>query len=107
MAKRGDPSARPIERETRIERCPSVQTNVRWPAPVDQRLNELLERVAAAGAEATRSQLLAALVSEAPADHSELDELLRIYRLKTAGGIVLQRRGPILLLPRQPGRRPR
>lgn len=107
MAKRRDPAARPIERETRIERCPSIQTNVRWPVPVDQRLNELLERVATGGGEATRSQLLAALVSEAPVDREELEGLLREYRLKTAGRVVLQRRGPIVLLPRQPGRRSR
>lgn len=96
----------PIPRVTRIERCPAVQTNVRWPMPVDQRLNELLDRLADAGdGQTTRSRLLAALVAEAPSDPEELRALLRAYGRRTAGTVVLQRSGPIERPVRRPGRR--
>ena len=97
-----------VARATRIERCPLVQTNVHWPLPVDQRLNELLNQLADAGkTEATRSKLLAALVAAAPSDADMLDDLLRRYRLLTAGKVVLQRTGEIEMTPRRPGRRSR
>jgi hypothetical protein len=97
-----------IPRGTRIERCPPLQTNVRWPAPVDQRLNELVDRMSDETAvEASRSRLLAALVSCAPSDPRRLDRLIQRYRGKAAGEVVLQPSGPIVVRPRQPGRPPR
>ena len=96
-----------IDPSTNIERCEPVQTNVRWPAPVDQRLNELLDRLSAAGGEATRSQLLAALVASAPAGGRELTKILAAYKRATAGRVVLQRDAPITIGERQPGRRKR
>jgi hypothetical protein len=98
---------RTIDPKARIERCERVQTNVRWPAPVDQRLNELLEHLSSAGGEATRSQLLAALVVNAPTDGRELTGLLMAYRGSTARKVVLQRKGPIRVVERRRGRRPR
>lgn len=100
--------AGPIPRATQIERCPAVQTNVMWPVPVDQRLNELLDRLAGSGeAMTTRSRLLAALVASAPSDAGELAILLQRYGRLTAGKVVLQSAGPIEARPRRPGRRPR
>lgn len=100
--------AKPIPRATRIERCPAVQTNVRWPMPVDQRLNELLGRLDDAGdGQTTRSRLLAALVARAPTDPDELREVLLTYGRLTAGKVVLQPTGPIELPVRRPGRRSR
>lgn len=95
-----------IPRSTQIERCPPVQTNVRWPLPVDQRLNELLDRLVDAGdGQTTRSRLLAALVATAPADPEDLRALLRSYGKLTAGRVVLQSSGPIEKTERRPGRR--
>jgi hypothetical protein len=104
---RRDPN--PIPRRTRIERCPALQTNVLWPAPVDQRLNELIERMGddAAVVDVSRSRLLAALVTSAPTDGQSLEDLIRAYVAKTAGAVVLQPTGPILVSPRRPGRRSR
>jgi len=96
-----------IPRPTSIEACPDLQTNVRWPIPVDQRLNELIEQIEASGFDATRSLLLAALVADAPISGSKLENLIRTYRAKTAGAIVLQKKGPIPVPARAPGRRPR
>jgi len=98
--------ADPIPRATRIERCPALQTNVRWPMPVDQRLNELLGRLADAGdGQTTRSRLLAALVAIAPSEPEELRAVLLAYGRLTAGKIVLQPSGPIERPVRRPGRR--
>lgn len=98
---------RRLSRNTSIERCPSVQTNVHWPCPVDQRLNELLEGLTARGLECTRSQLLAALVLAARPTPTSLERIVRSYRMATAGDVVLQTKGPIVLAERKPGRRPR
>lgn len=107
MAKARTTASESISRSTPVEKCPPLQTNVRWPTPVDQRLNELLDLISAHGGEATRSQLLAALVADAPVDASHLDALVRQYKHKTAGTIVLQPRGPIAVPQRKPGRRHR
>ena len=95
-----------VDRGTEIEKCRPVQTNVQWPFPVDQRLNELLDQLASVGTgEVTRSRLLAALVARAPAQGDRLDELVRSYTKLTAGKVVLQRTGEITLRQRTPGRR--
>jgi hypothetical protein len=104
----GDPQRASLPRSTRVEQCPFLQTNVHWPVPVDQRLNELLGQLADLGSgEITRSQLLAALVATAPIEAARLEKLLRRYRNLTAGAIVLQRKGSIEIPVRRPGRRPR
>jgi hypothetical protein len=100
-------ATRVVPRRERLLRCPYVQTNVRWPVPIDQRLNELLDLLNAAGMDCTRSQLLAALVAMAPANLSELQRLLQDYGETSAGAVVLQARGGIEVPARRPGRRPR
>jgi hypothetical protein len=94
-----------IRRTTPIERCPPLQTNIWWPAPVDQRLNELRELLLRAGYEVSRSQLLAALVTSAPNRSRDLELLVRQYKEKTAGAVVLQAKGAIREQDRKPGRR--
>lgn len=104
----GDVGRPALPRSTKVERCPVVQTNVCWPVPVDQRLNELLGQLVELGSgETSRSQLLAALVAAAPIEAEQLEELLRRYRTLTAGAIVLQRKGSIEIPVRRPGRRRR
>jgi hypothetical protein len=104
---REDGATRAVPRRERVLRCPYVQTNVRWPVPVDQRLNELLALLNAAGIDTTRSQLLAALVAMAPTELVDLQQLLQDYTEKSAGAVVLQSRGPIEVPARRPGRRAR
>lgn len=104
----GDAKKPALPRSTKVEQCPILQTNVCWPVPVDQRLNELLGQLVEFGSgETSRSQLLAALVATAPVAAEELEALLRRYRTLTAGGIVLQRKGSIEIPVRRPGRRRR
>ena len=98
----------PIDIHTDIEDCPVVQTNVVWPAPVDERLNELVKNISAVSAgDVSRSRLLAALVADAPDSGSALDDLIRQYRGLTAGAVLRQEAGTIELQERRPGRRPR
>lgn len=85
--------------------CPYVQTNVRWPLPVDQRLNELVTLLGRRGVNVTRSQLVAALVAHAPTAAAELQELFVKYAGQSVGSVVLQKRGEILPAKRRPGRR--
>lgn len=94
-----------IRRTTPIERCPPLQTNIWWPAPVDQRLNELRDLMVNDGYEVSRSQLLAALVTNAPKRPRDLERLVREYKKGTAGTVVLQTKGAIREQERKPGRR--
>ncbi len=96
---------RVISRRERVVRCPYIQTNVRWPLPVDQRLNELVSLLAKGGVHVTRSQLVAALVARAPIAVAELQELFAKYSDQSAGSVVLQKRGDIIPAKRRPGRR--
>lgn len=95
-----------IERDSPIESCGKVQTSVSWPVPVDQRLNEMLSKVSAASTgDISRSKLLAAIVSATSADGRKLERLVKRYRALTAGDVVLQEAGPIIVPDRRPGRR--
>lgn len=51
-----------------------------WPEAVDERLNALHQLIAAAGGQASRAQILAALVMAAARDGDQLDTLVRWYR---------------------------
>ena len=85
-----------------------MQTSVSWPVPVDQRLNELLSEFSAVSAgDISRSKLLAAIVSTTPTSGRALERLVKRYRAFTAGEVVLQEDGPIIVPDRRPGRRPR
>ena len=97
-----------IDLDALIESCPKVQTNIRWPAPVDLHLNELvdeLEAVSAGGI--TRSQLLAALVAQVPVSGPDLEKAMKDYRKLTAGDVVRYAAGDIEHPVRKPGRRAR
>jgi hypothetical protein len=55
-------------------------TLVRWPKLVDERLNMLLALAEQAGEQASRAQILAALVCQAPVDGEGLGVMIRTYR---------------------------
>ena len=97
-----------IEWDSPIESCRTMPTSILWPVPVDQRLEELLGRLNAVSAgDISRSKLLAAIVSASPTSGSELERLVKEYRALTAGDVVLQEDGPIIVSKRSPGRRRR
>ena len=59
---------------------PRRNTLISWPEAVDQRLDILVRATTAAGENASRSQILAALVTAADTDPQALARLLRSYR---------------------------
>lgn len=58
-------------------------TLVYWPESVDERLDILLALVKSCGEHASRAQILAALVANAPLDGKKLGQLIRAYRERT------------------------
>lgn len=80
------------------------RTLITWPEAVDARLDMLVDTAAAAGEVANRSQLLAALVSQAPTDGEDLIAVIRRYRrIDMAEFAVPERRSTNV----RPGRRRR
>lgn len=59
---------------------PKRTTSVQWPDAVDARLNYLVNMANKKGGNVSRSQILAALVTEAPLDGSIIGEKVREYR---------------------------
>lgn len=64
----------------RLHRGQRRSTLVQWPEMIDSRLDLLLYLINQAGENASRAQLLAALVAAAPLDGAKLMRLLRKYR---------------------------
>lgn len=56
------------------------QVNMRWPIPVDARLDALLDRATAAGERTNRRELVAALIATTDLDGDALGDLLRRFR---------------------------
>jgi len=103
----GDASVAAIDRSSLVVHAPAIPTTVYWPAPVDQRLNEVLDVLGRSGISISRSELLAALVAACPPEVGALSEVLSAYWRNTVGEVVLQNRGAVVVPPRRPGRRPR
>jgi hypothetical protein len=74
-----------------------------WPEAVDERLNTLHQLVAAAGGQASRAQILAALVMAAVRDGDQLDNLVRWYRRLDEAQTDLF--PPVRITVRRPGHR--
>jgi hypothetical protein len=71
-----DPNARLVEVE-------SKQPGLRWPIPIDARLDGLVGAANAAGAATTRKELLAALVLSAPTGAEKLRSVVVKFRIAT------------------------
>lgn len=82
----------PVSASTPLTECPDRQFAFRLPLPLDQRLDDLVDRAISDGLERTnRRELLAALLLAADFTGEELSDLIRGYRGATAGGAVLSR----------------
>jgi hypothetical protein len=80
-------------------------TLVSWPTSVDDRLDVLVRAATAAGESVTRSQLLAALVSEASQEPDQLSSVIRRYRTTESEQFVASHSNAELPHVRRPGRR--
>lgn len=65
------------------------QIGIRWPIPVDARLDALMDRATDAGERTHRRELLAALVATTDLDGEALGELLRRYRTMRVREVLL------------------
>jgi hypothetical protein len=95
-----------IEADEPLATCERCPTYVSWPVPIDRRLDELLDLAWRAGHDLNRHDLLAALVLAAPLDGKKIGALVIQSRRSKAGDAV-STKGPIPILPRKPGRRPK
>lgn len=67
--------------------CPKVQSSIHWPAPVDARLNQLVDLAVLAGERLSKADLVGALVAAAPDDGEQLGLIVRRYRRTRAGEV--------------------
>jgi hypothetical protein len=95
-----------IPPETPLRDCPKLSTNIYWPIPIDERLNELVDLAKAEGEALSRADLLGALVLEARPDGGSLGVLVRAYRRTPANQTFVHARDAILTPHRKRGRRP-
>jgi hypothetical protein len=96
---------REIAPDEKLRECEVWQTNIRWPVPVDARLNALMELAEDEGESLTRSDLVAALVCAAPASGAELAKLVKSYRIQRVRDISIGEAEVVPLPVRRPGRR--
>jgi hypothetical protein len=99
-------SSRRIDPEAKLVEADSKQPGVRWPLPIDLRLDQLVAAANDVGAATTRQELLAALVLSASSEPQQLHSSvlqLRTASVKDASTVGEVHRFPI----HGPGRRPR
>src|SRR5438477_356357 len=94
--------------ETPLQQCEPVGTSARWPFPIAERLNQLLDLARKAGEKLSKEDLLGALVLNARPDGDALGVLVRTYRRTPAGQAYIPPRQNRIDPPkkRRPGPRP-
>jgi len=75
---------RRISADTLLRDCPEKRVGLDLPAPISERLDDLVRLVEAAGDRANRKELMASLILAAPETGEELSNLLRSYRQASA-----------------------
>ena len=99
-----------LDRDIRLRDCAEEQAGVSVPAPLNARLDALVDSANAAGENTTRKELLAALLLATPADSKKLIAHVRAYRVATAADAVPEGVPDSKILgerDRKPGPRPR
>jgi hypothetical protein len=77
-----------LPRDLLIVDCPTRATSMNMPVAIQRRLDELAEL--ARTTRASRNELLAALVADAPFDGDRLVQLINNYRQMTVGDVLDQ-----------------
>ena len=98
----------PIDPHCPLWKCPKVQSSVYWPAPIDARLNQLVDAAANAGEKLSKADVLGALVRSATSDPALLGEMVREYRRSEAKDALIDGGDAdlIVLDQRRSGQRP-
>jgi hypothetical protein len=73
-----------VQADQRLPECPERQSGIVWPAPIHERVDQLVAAARASGLRTTRKELVAALVLAASEDPDELMALLLHFRRATA-----------------------
>src|SRR5438093_4158027 len=81
---------------------PTKQPGLRWPIPIDMRLDELVGLANGGGAATTRQELVTALVLDAPVDANKLRRVIVKLRTATARDVLVNPDSP--RRARRPGR---
>src|SRR5689334_10504669 len=101
---------RRISADTPLPECPEKRIGLSLPAPISERLDDLVTLVEAAGERTNRRELVASLILAAPAEAEEISVLLRNYRRGTARDAQLVAntdQQTIAVRSHRPGPRPR
>lgn len=101
---------RRISADTPLSECPEKRIGVSLPAPISERLDELVALAEEAGERTNRKELLASLILAAPAAGEDVSALLRSYRLTPARNARLSGNDGdqiIVIRSYRPGPRPR
>ena len=72
-----------LDPDARLVDVTSKQPGLRWPIPIDARLDSLVGAANAAGAATTRQELVAALVLSAPTGAQKLRDTVLSFRIAT------------------------
>ena len=75
---------RRISADTLLRDCPEQRVGLDLPAPLSERLDDLVQLVEAAGDRTNRKELIASLILAAPEAGEKLSTLLRAYRQASA-----------------------
>lgn len=76
--------AQRISADALLPQCPEKSVGLALPAPISDRLDELVRLAEAAGERTTRKELVASLILAAPSSGEDVSVLLRTYRRSKA-----------------------
>ena len=101
---------RGVSQDTPVRDCPDRNIGLVLPAPISDRVDELVALAESAGDRTNRRELIAALILVAAARGDELAKALRQYRRSTVRDALVVRKklsGPVQFSTHRPGPRPR
>src|SRR5882762_7480148 len=101
---------RRIDADTLLPNCPEKRIGIALPAPINDRLDDLVGMVEATGDRTSRKELLACLILAAPTTDQDVAEMLHAYRRTPARAARLDGKSDEATLPirnHRPGPRPR
>ncbi len=101
---------RRISADTLLPECPEKRVGLSLPAPISQRLDDLVRLAEASGERTNRKELLASLILASPRTGKDVSGLLHTYRQSAAREARLDGNADEPTIPIQshpPGPRPR
>jgi hypothetical protein len=97
-----------VKADELVRNCRKTAVGSNWAFPVEQRMNDLVDRALASGENTSKQELLAAIVCAFDPEDGAMDMALRQYRTAKAGDVSLRdpEEGNVIRIDRHgPGRR--